>query len=108
MEFKSTNGKFTVSLPDEVRNAKKQRDEDKKSDEAIEINLRCLEEEVTLWDLAHTIFNDLFGSTKVDLSGKIIECWITNEKGESYTPIILHRQKSRDSVLSEIASQWLI
>lgn len=108
MEFESTNGMFTISLPDEVEADKQRRDANEKKN--IETNLKCLKEDVSLWDLADTIFNDLFCSTELKLEGKTIECEVTNSRGESrfFFPLIVDFQDSMDDVLLCIAGQWLI
>lgn len=99
MEFKSTNGKFTISVPDETIT----------TNEKIQINLKCLERGVSLWNLADTISKDLFCSNEVDLKGKTIECWVANAKGEGYnSPFVVDFRVSMAEVLSVIAGQWIL
>lgn len=101
MEFESINGKFTIAIPDEML-------EDNKN-EKIEVNLSCLEEEVSLFDLADTISKDLFYSDKLDLKHKTIACWLTNAKGEGrLSPFVVEFRQTIADVLVSIAEQWFI
>lgn len=100
MEFKSTNGIFTVSVLDDKQN--------QETDKKVEVRLKSQERGVSLWDLADTIFNDLFCSTELDLQEKSIECCIFNRNGESYIPFTIDFCVSMDAVLSAIAQHWKI
>ena len=94
-KIKSQNGKFTITESVSIRKNE------------IDFDLRCLSHEVTVADLADTIFSDII--QKIDLKQKIISCWVLNFSGEGKGfPIVVTHQITEDDILKVVSEQFLI
>lgn len=102
--MQTNNGKFIISAPDDAKISL--RKIYPQYDEVIDINMKAIKENITLFNVAYSIYEDCFGGFKgLKLHTKSLRCHLTVGKNK-YDFTVNGQYNSFSGYLESIAAQF--